>query len=400
MPTFTRDIAVPAPADALFAWHERPGAFDRLSPPWQPVTLQHFEGIRDGQRAVIDMPLGPGPLTLTWIAEHRDYRPSTAPDEPGSFTDVQIEGPFASWRHTHRMLPEEAEASTLRDEIVYELPASRVTQPLGGWLAKGELDRVFAYRHRVTRHDLARHAAAGLAPMTIAVTGGSGMIGTQLIPFLTSGGHRIVQLVRDPDATPPAWYGDRLRYAQWNVAEERIDAASLEGVDAVIHLAGENVFAPRWTAQKKRRILESRAQGTRLLARTLASLDRKPRVLLSSSASGIYGHRADRVLTEDDAPGTGFLADVCKVWEAATEPAEAAGIRTVHLRTGVVLDPRGGALSLMKTPFAAGLGGWIGRGDTYTPWIALDDVLYAMLYALASDDLSGPVNLSAPQPVP
>ncbi|MEM8599175.1 MAG: TIGR01777 family oxidoreductase [Bacteroidota bacterium] len=341
-----------------------------------------------------------GPLTVAWIAEHRDYQAPLSPEGEGTFTDVQVQGPFASWRHTHRMRPDGPAASTLSDEIIYTLPASRIAQPIGGWLADGELDRVFSYRHRVTRNDLVAHARAGLAPLTIAVTGGSGLIGRQLIAFLIGGGHRVVQLVRDRTASPPPWYASHLRYAFWDVERGHIDTAALEGVDAVVHLAGETVFAPRWTPMKKRAILESRAKGTRLLAQALADLNPTPSVFLSSSATGIYGHRADHVVTEDADAGTGFLADVCKVWEAATEPAEAAGIRTVHLRTGVVLDPRGGALGLMKRPFAAGLGGWLGRGDTYTPWIALDDVLYAMLYLLGADDVAGPVNLAAPQPLP
>lgn len=341
-----------------------------------------------------------GPLTMTWIAEHRDYHPVSSIDAAGAFTDIQVKGPFASWRHTHRMVPGGPAESTLRDEIVYDLPLSRVAQPLGGWLAEGELDRVFAFRHRVTRNDLAAHARAQLDPLTIAVTGGSGHIGSQLIPFLTAGGHRVVQLVRNARSVPPAWYGDNLRYARWDIDQGYVDRSALEGVDAVIHLAGEGVFAPRWSVQKRRAILESRAKGTRLLSQTLSELDQKPSVLLSSSASGLYGDRGDQLLTENDIAGSGFLADVCKVWEAATQPAEEAGIRTVHLRTGVVLDARGGALGLMKTPFAAGLGGWIGRGDTYTPWIALDDVLYAMLHLLGATPLAGPVNFSAPQPLP
>ncbi|MEM6784202.1 MAG: TIGR01777 family oxidoreductase [Bacteroidota bacterium] len=357
-----------------------------------------YEGIRDGERAEIAMPVGP--LTVTWIAEHRDYLPPASPGEACAFTDIQVQGPFASWRHTHRMQPEGPSCSTLRDEIVYALPASRLAQPLGGWLAEGELDRVFSYRHRVTRNDLAAHARAGLDPLTIAVTGGTGLIGRQLIAFLIGGGHRVVQLVRDRTTAPPPWYASHLRFAFWDIERGHVDTAALEGLDAVIHLAGESVFAPRWTPMKKRAILESRAKGTRLLAQALANLDQPPSVLLSSSATGIYGHRADRVMTESDEAGAGFLADVCKVWEAATDPASEAGIRTVHLRTGVVLDPRGGALGLMKRPFAAGLGGWLGRGNTYTPWIALDDVLYAMLFLLASDELAGPINLTAPQPLP
>ena len=392
MPRFTRRLRVEVPAEALFDWHNHRGAFERLAPPWQPVRLERFEGIRDGQRAVIK--LGPGPASLTWIAEHHDFVAGR------QFRDVQVKGPFARWHHTHRVIPDGPDASVLEDDVDYRLPLAPLSQWVGGRQAERQLARLFAYRHRVTQEDLRRHRDAGLSPLDVAITGSSGLLGEALVAFLTTAGHRVTRLVRSPAAV--ARYADRAdeRAVYWNPARGEIDAAALEGVDAVVHLAGENVFGLRWSDAKKRRILESRAVGTRFLSGTLAALERPPATFLSASASGYYGDRGNAVVTEAEASGDGFLAEVCRAWEAATEPAAAAGIRTVPLRIGVVLTPSGGALGLALPAFLAGLGGVVGDGAGYFPWVALDDVLYAVLHLLAQPDVDGPVNLSAPEPVP
>ena len=391
MPTFTRRSRIDVPAQALFDWHNHRGAFERLAPPWQPVRLERFEGIRDGQRAVIK--LGPKPAALAWIAEHRDYI------EGRQFRDIQVKGPFARWEHTHRTIPEDDTTSVLEDDVAYRLPFAPLSQPLGGKLAERQFERMFAYRHRVTREDLSRHHAAALPSLRIAITGSTGLLGEALVAFLTTGGHNVVRLVRTRDVV--ARYADRAdeRAAYWDPDQGEIDAAALEGVDAVLHLAGESVFGLRWSPAKKRRILESRMRGTRLLSETLAALEHPPPVFLSASASGYYGDHGASIVTESTPSGDGFLAEVCREWEAATSAAEAAGIRTAILRIGVVLTPAGGALGLALPAFLAGLGGTVGNGNTYFPWIALDDVLYAVLHLLSDSSLSGPFNLSAPEPV-
>jgi uncharacterized protein (TIGR01777 family) len=391
VPTFTRRLPVPVSAERLFAWHDHRGAFERLVPPWQTVRLAQFEGIRNGQRAVLK--LGPRPANLTWVAEHHDFIPDR------QFRDVQVRGPFARWEHVHRMVPKGPDASVLEDHVEYRLPLAPVSEWLGSGTAQAQLDRMFAYRHRVTREDLARHAHYDLAPKTIAITGSTGLLGEALVAFLTTGGHRVVRLVRSRTAV--ARYADRddEQAAFWDIERGEIDAASLEGVDAVVHLAGESVYGLRWTEDKKRRILESRVRGTRLLAETLARMDTPPEVLLSASGSGYYGDRGDTQLDEDSSSGTGFLADVCRQWEAATAPAAEARIRVVPLRIGPVLTPAGGILGTLLPAFQLGLGGIAGRGDAYLPWIALDDVLYLMLHLLATPELRGPINVGAPEPV-
>jgi uncharacterized protein (TIGR01777 family) len=185
----------------------------------------------------------------------------------------------------------------------------------------------------------------------------------------------------------------------WDPASKRLPAPALEGLDAVVHLAGENIAKGRWSAAKKAAIRDSRVQGTRVLCEALSQLVDPPNVLVSASAIGYYGSRGDRVMREDSHPGTDFLAEVCQDWEAATEPAAAGGIRVVHLRTGVVLAREGGALHKMLTPFKLGGGGVLGPGTQYVSWVALDDVIGIVTHALTNEALKGPVNAVAPNPV-
>ncbi len=230
------------------------------------------------------------------------------------------------------------------------------------------------------------------ASLHIAVTGASGMLGSALVPSLTSQGHRVSRLVRRPPR------GDEI---QWDPATGRLDAVRLAGVNAVVHLAGENVGA-RWTEKRKRRIRESRVRGTRLLSETLARVPSPPRVLVSASAVGVYGNRGDEILTESsgtlNAPPD-FFVEIGREWESATEPARLAGIRVVVLRFGIILTPAGGSLARMLPPFRLGLGGPLGSGRQWMSWIALDDAVSAVQHALLTDSLDGPVNATSPNPV-
>ena len=227
--------------------------------------------------------------------------------------------------------------------------------------------------------------------MDILVTGASGLIGTALVSSLTSSGHGVTRLVR---AQPQP--GEKA--TRWDPMAGTIDASAIEGVDAVVHLAGESI-AERWTPAKKANIRDSRVKGTRLLCETLARLSSRPKVLVSASAIGYYGDRGDEILTEDSPPGRGFLSEVCRAWEAATEQAQQHGIRVVHLRTGVVLSPAGGALAKILPPFRLGLGGVLGSGRQYMSWIALDDIVGVIQHAIATEALQGPTNAVAPRAV-
>lgn len=386
MAVFIKRTTLPEPAAEVFAWHARPGALERLMPPWQParVVERSGEGISPGTRVVIEVALGP--FRRRWVAEHDHLV------EGREFRDIQVAGPFAAWVHTHRVHPVGDAESVLEDEIVYRLPAEPLGAVLAGAVVRRQLERMFAFRHRRTRDDLARHRPfRSRGPWRIVLTGASGLVGSALGAFLSTGGHRVERLVRRPARLP----GE----ISWDPARGIIEAAALEGADAVIHLAGESVAAP-WTAARKTAIRESRVASTSLLATTLAHLARPPRVLVSASAIGFYGSLPEGTRADERHPGgSDFLARVCRDWEAATAPAEAAGIRVVHARIGVVLAAGGGALARMLGPFRAGLGGVVGSGRQVLSWIALDDVVGALHYLVFTETVAGAVNLAAPTPV-
>jgi uncharacterized protein len=368
---------IDAPRDDVFAWHARPGAFERLSPPWQPMRLvAESTSLRDG-RAELALPGG-----LRWVAVHQP----DGYDLPRRFVDAIGGEGLASlpariavrWRHVH-----EFEDLGEQTRVV-----DRVETPVPG----AALREMFAYRHRQLADDLAAHRLAaqhGLKPLTVAVTGSSGLVGSALTAFLRTGGHRVIALVRRDART-----GDE---RHWNPDDP--DPRLLAGVDAVIHLAGESI-AGRFTEAHRRAVRDSRIGPTRRLAELAGGTDRGPAAFVSASAIGYYGYdRGDDVLTEDSERGDGFLAGVVADWEDATAPAQEAGTRVVRVRTGIVQSPRGGTLRLMRPLFGAGLGGRLGDGRQWLSWIGIDDLVDVYHRALWDTALSGPVNAVAPQPV-
>ncbi len=228
--------------------------------------------------------------------------------------------------------------------------------------------------------------------MRILVTGSTGLIGSALIPLLRAGGHETVRLVR---AQTRPQSGE----IQWDPAAGKLDASALEGFDGVVHLSGENIGDGRWTAGRKQRIYDSRVKSTQLLSESLAQLTQPPKMLVCASAIGYYGERGDELLREDSGAGTGFLADLCRDWESACQPAAKKGIRIVNLRNGVVLSGRGGALPRMVLPYRFFVGGKVGSGKQFLSWIALEDTVDLILHALSTVALQGPVNAVAPNPV-
>lgn len=316
----------------------------------------------------------------SWTAAIRDVVPGR------SFTDSQLaDGPFARWDHTHTV-EGSGNAAHVIDDLVWAPPGGAIGRLLAGPLLRPAIARTFAFRHRRTTSDLAWLSATAL-PASVAVTGASGVVGSALCAFLEAGGVRVVRLGRRPGPG----------VAAFDPAHGVIDGDALEGVDAVVHLAGEPV-AQRWSPSVKRRILDSRVVGTTLLSQTLASLSTPPRVLIAGSATGFYGDQGDAALTEDSPAGETFLAGVAAATEAATQAANGAGIRVVHLRTGVVITLRGGALRAQLPTARIGLAGPVGGGKQWVPWIALDDLIGLITHAMASD-VRGALNAVSPEPV-
>lgn len=380
MATFVRQSPMPVSAAALFDWHARDGAFDRLAPPGARIVRS--EGPFASRRVTIALP----PPGGRFDAQHEDVVPGQ------QFVDRMVGGPFAFWRHTHRFVAVSETRSELQDHIEWRLPLAPVSHWLAGWLVERQLDQMFRVRHRTTLEDLMQHQTFADQPrLTVAITGATGLIGSALAAYLTTAGHRVVKLVRRP-----AVNSDEL---QWNPAAGTIDKERLRGVDVVVHLAGENIGGGRWTEARKALILQSRVEGTRTIANALASLADGPKVLISASATGWYGNAGDATCDESTPAGSGFLADVCQQWEAAAEPARAAGLRVVHPRLAAVVSPQGGMLAQMLLPAKLGLLGPVGSGQQWLPWIALQDVLGVLERMLHDPRCEGPINCVAPQTV-
>ena len=381
---FERKLQLPVTAAEAFQWHERPGALDRLIPPWETVRVdKRGDGIQDG--SVVELVQRLGPMHLRWVARHHDYQPGR------SFVDTQVSGPFASWEHLHKFEAGEDGKGILTDHIEYQVPGGMVGKLLGGSTIKNKVETMFTYRHNTTEADLKAHARyREMGTLHVAVTGAGGLVGSTLVPLLTTGGHQVTRMVRRE-----AGEGE----AAWDPQADSFDASHLDGVDAVVHLAGENIAAGRWSPKLKVRIRDSRVHGTRVLCEGLARMQAPPRVLVVASAIGYYGDRGDEILDEEAPAGEGFLADVSREWEEATQSARDAGIRVVNLRYGIILSPKDGALAKMLTPFSLGGGGCVGSGKQYWSWISVDDAAGSVHHALMTESLHGPVNAVAPDAV-
>lgn len=383
MPRFTKKSVLPANVQTCFTWHERPGALERCIPPWEKVTVVRRSGsIQPG--GVVELIIRPLGFPIKWVSHHVEYEKNVF------FTDLQHRGPFKSFVHTHRFYQEENGASsTLVDDIRYELPGGRIGRLLHGSIAK-QLEQSFRYRHHMLAHDLAAHATRPLAPLTILISGASGLVGQSLVPFLTTGGHRVIRLVRRKPSDADE--------VQWNPDRGELDIAGIGPIDAVINLSGENIGEGRWSKAKKERILSSRINTTRLLVTTMKQMTVPPQVFLSSSAIGYYGDQGDTPLSETSKRGSNFISSVCDTWEQETLKARNF-MRVVTLRIGVVLTPKGGALARLLTPARYGLGGPLGSGKQIMSWISISDLIYSFHHCLFQPDIHGPVNLTSPNPV-
>lgn len=385
--TISSTLHLPHPVEAVRAWHDRPGALVRLTPPGlATIDDPAAGGMQEGR--TVGTRLGPSQLPELlrphWVLRHREQDRAA-----GRFVDQQVAGPWRTWRHEHTISPAGEGRSVVHDRLLVELP--RGLERLAP-LAEARVRRVLAFRDRQLQDDLAFHARFAEVPRrTIAITGATGLIGTQLTALLESGGHTVLRMRRSRPVGPGEIF--------WDPATGRLDPADLEGVDVVVNLAGRSIGS-RWSAGVRREIRSSRVRGTALLARTLARMEGGPAALIQASAIGIYGpRRPGELLTEADPGGEGFLAELVRDWEGATRAAADGGVRVAALRTGLVLSDGGGPLLPQLPLFLAGAGGRLGAPEARVSWIALDDVVRAFAHAALEESVEGPLNAVAPHPV-
>ena len=389
--TFLKTSAMPVSARTLFDWHANPAAFMRLVPPWENVEVKSIEGdFTVGQKLTMRTSIL-GPISKDWVAEVVEV-------EPGDhFKDRQLSGPFAAWEHTHRMIVESDTSSILEDSIEYRLPMGVLGRTIGSGMVTNRLEQMFVYRHAVTASDLRRNAKFADKPrLTIAVTGSHGMIGDALCHVLVGDNHNVIRLVRGEPKATKAYDGTTQR--KW-IPDQAVPPEMLEGVDVLVHLAGENIAEGRWTKAKKERIRSSRIVPTDHLGDSIREHHPEMKAFITASAIGIYGDRHDHILDEESSPGEGFLPDVCKGWEHTTDDVAKAGVRVVNVRTGIVLSAKGGALAKQLTAFKSGGGAMLGNGQQWVSWISLQDMLGIYHRAILDESLHGPVVATAPNPV-
>ncbi len=390
MPVFEKKTTLPASAAAVFAWHAAPGAFARLTPPFDKARIvRELTKLADGEEAVLEVSIGPA--TVQWTAVHSDVKDGSDGGVAG-FVDTMRDGPFSSWRHEHIFEPIDEHSSVLRDRITWE------SLPGAGFVVPARLQRMFAFRHAVTLDDLQLHSdLKSPAPIVVGITGASGLIGRELTALLQVLGHEVRPFQR-VKAGENAASGS----IAWTPSSGAIDVdvAAAAGLDAVVHLAGENIADGRLTDDKKKRLHDQRVDQTQKLFTSLAALPKPPRVVVGATAVGFYGDRGDEVLDEASAPGTDYLAGFCVDWQRAVlNTPQTPPWRAVTTRIGIVLSPDGGALGTVLPLFKAGVGGPLADGKSWTPAIGVDDMAGVIVRALFDERLRDVVNAVGPTPV-
>ena len=383
---YIKETRINVPVEKLFAWHKQNSAISRLTPSWAPLKMifRSNDGIEKG--TIIRFRIKLFKIPMLWESKHIKYQ------ENKIFKDVQTKGPFNRWEHSHIFKSDGIYNSIMKDKIKFQLPFGILSRPFYGFALK-EFNRMFTYRHRVLKYDLENNYDLAGIKKRIIVSGAGGIIGSALVPFLRTQGHEVIRLTRKKEQL----LDDEIF---WDPYKGILDLESKGKIDAVINFNGVNITDKRWTEKQKKRILDSRVISTQLLAEKTAGLEHTPDVFISSSAIGFYGNGGDRILTENDLAGDHFISKVCTQWEKASIPGrENTLMRSVQLRTGVVLTPAGGALAKMMLPFKMGFGAKIASGRQYMSWISIDDVLSGILFILNHDQINGPVNLTSPCPV-
>ena len=362
-------------AGALYQWHLRPGALPILTPPWEFMRMMgRDEGLRDGDLRHLKV----SPLNLSWWARHDQFQPDRG------FQDFQERGPMRRWHHRHSFLPAGESDSWLVDEIDFELPLAPFSHLVVPILRR-QFETMFRYRHLITQQLRGLHQPA---PGRYAVSGASGVLGRALVAFLGTAGHQVLRLVRRPAQAADEVFWDPLACSPM---------PELEGLDGFIHLAGKGILDGNYGTAHRAEIQSSRGETTSRLSRSLAALQRPPRVFVSASGIGYYGHRPSGLCSEEEPPGKDFLAQVCVDWEAASLALEDAGTRRVCLRIAPVLTLRGGALPPLYWSCLAGPSWRVGSGNQPFSWISLEDTVGMVATALADESWSGAYNCCAPE---
>lgn len=375
---FLRESVFDVDVKTLFSWHEQNGIIKRLTPCWETVYFLSQTGpISLNPEVFLKVKIGP--FFIDYIAKHIEY------EQNKLFVDIQKKGPFKYYKHSH-IFEDMGDISKLSDYIEYETPLNFLAK----YFVNRKFERMFRYRHTVTRNDLDFMKNFTVKPLRIAITGSRGDIGKNLVPILQTHGHTVIRLVRDKEVV------DEENYL-WNIQTGEIYGENLN-FDVVIHLAGMPIGNRRWSDSVKEQIIKSRIDNTKKLAEFISNLKSKPKLFISASAIGYYGEKGDKLLTEDDGPGDEFISYVCKNWEEAANILNTE-MRVVNLRIGVVMSYCGGALNRVLSYFNAGLGLIFGSGENFLSWVSMDDVLYSILFSIYKSDVSGAINVVSPNPV-
>ena len=390
MPTYEHIGEFDMPAERVWQWYDSPGAFRRIMPEWEGITPLQAGALKNGEKTKFKVSIGP--IKQKWIAEHHDVVQGEV------FHDRMIKGPFGAWDHEHRFLPVDASSSKIHDTVQWKLPFHMLTWWTAPFTVKGRMDQMFAYRTTRVHSDLKRIAEFDHMPrQKVLVSGSTGLIGMQLCAFLAAAGHHITRLIRPTTRLPPDASNDAV--VVWDDLKGEVLKGDLNGFDTVIHMAGAGIGDKRWNKKRKQIIEESRTVPTKNLTTLLGKLDHPPKAFISGSAIGFYGNRKEKLLDETSEGGDNFLAKTVRNWEQAAQPSVEAGIRTVWIRTGIVVTPMGGALKKLLLPAKLGAGGPAGGGKQYYSWISLDDQIYAIHHLMMNQECEGKYNLTAPNPV-
>ena len=391
MTNYKHETVVNADIESTFDWFEHEGSFRRLMPPWEVAEeVRADDSLEVGSQRVFRFPAPGLPfVNMTWVAEHTGY------DKPNYFADTMIKGPFWKWDHDH-YLTEKDGVTTVVDDVKYSVPfgplGMLVDKMLGGALVTGRISAMFKARELRLQRDMNEHKKyVNEARKRILVAGSSGLIGTQLVAFLDTGGHDVWRLVRRPAK-------EGAKELTWKPDKGILNPEDIEGFDVIIHLGGAGIGDKRWSKKRKALIIDSRKDSTTLLSDTMSKLKKKPEAFIVASAVGYYGNRGDEELTENSEPGEGFLTDTVIQWESYADSAREAGIRVINTRNGIVLAATGGALGRMLLPWKMGGGGPLAGGKQWMSWISLDDEIYAIHHLMMNRDCEGAYNLTAPNP--